>query len=358
MKKYCFSLFVLAAYMLNAFAQVSQLPFADPFVLLDDGVYYSYGTHSGNGIEVYSSSDLRSWKYGGLALSKNNTNETQWFWAPEVYRVGDKYHMYYSANEHLYVAIADSPKGPFIQHGPMMMWNTLASEKCIDSSVFFDDDGKVSIFATSLESMEAAKKAVGAVSAVAEPGRIYEGTVTGVKDFGAFVELADHVDGLLHVSQIQRERVEKPSDVLQIGQVVTVKITGLDLENQKISLSMKALLPKPERRPRADRGGNGNRRQRREDFADEVSVDIDAYIAKMAREEAEAEAKAAEAAVQAADAAAEVAETVAGNAADAVENAVEAAAESVENTVEAASEAAASVAEAVEAAAEAVADAE
>lgn len=146
MKKYWFSLLFFVTYALTAVAQVSQLPFADPFVLLDDGVYYSYGTHSGNGIEVYSSTDLKTWKYGGLALSKNNTNETQWFWAPEVYRIGNKYHMYYSANEHLYVAIADSPKGPFIQHGPMMMWNTLASEKCIDSSVFFDDDGKAWMF--------------------------------------------------------------------------------------------------------------------------------------------------------------------------------------------------------------------
>lgn len=146
MKKSLISIVFIAAFAAAAMAQTSQLPFADPFVLLDDGVYYSYGTRSANGIEVYSSTDLKTWKHGGLALSKNNTNETQWFWAPEVYHLGDKYYMYYSANEHLYVALADSPKGPFIQHGPMMMWNTLASEKCIDSSVFFDDDGKAWMF--------------------------------------------------------------------------------------------------------------------------------------------------------------------------------------------------------------------
>ena len=64
MKKYWFSLLFFVTYALTAVAQVSQLPFADPFVLLDDGVYYSYGTHSGNGIEVYSSTDLKTWKYG------------------------------------------------------------------------------------------------------------------------------------------------------------------------------------------------------------------------------------------------------------------------------------------------------
>ena len=180
-------------------------------------------------------------------------------------------------------------------------------------------------------------------------GNIVDGKVVRLTDFGAFVELADHVDGLLHVSQIQRERVEKPSDVLQIGQVVTVKITGLDLENRKISLSMKALLPKPERKPRQDRN---NRRQRREDYADEVAVDIDAYIAKMAREEAEAEAKAAEAAK---DAAAEAADAVAEAVTETVDTAAEAVAEAAENAAENVAEAAV---EAVEAAAEAAGDAE
>ena len=146
MKKAFITWLLTAISAVATFAQSSQLPFADPFVLLDNGVYYSYGTHSDNGIQVYSSNDLKTWRYAGLALSKNNTNETRWFWAPEVYHIGDKYYMYYSANEHLYVALSDSPTGPFIQHGPMMMWNTLASEKCIDSSVFFDDDGKAWMF--------------------------------------------------------------------------------------------------------------------------------------------------------------------------------------------------------------------
>ena len=61
-------------------------------------------------------------------------------------------------------------------------------------------------------------------------------------DFGAFVELEPGVDALLHVSQIAREHVEKPSDVLKIGQEITAKIVDFNSEDKKISLSIKALL--------------------------------------------------------------------------------------------------------------------
>ncbi len=72
-------------------------------------------------------------------------------------------------------------------------------------------------------------------------GVITTGKVARMTDFGAFVELEPGVDALLHVSQISRAHVDKPSDVLKIGQEIEVKIIGLDLENKKISLSMKAL---------------------------------------------------------------------------------------------------------------------
>ena len=60
-------------------------------------------------------------------------------------------------------------------------------------------------------------------------------------DFGAFVELEPGVDALLHVSQISREHVEKPSDALKIGQEITAKVVDFNEEDKKISLSMKAL---------------------------------------------------------------------------------------------------------------------
>jgi hypothetical protein len=124
----------------------SQVPLADPYILLDGGTYYAYGTHDANGIRCYTSDDLRTWKYEGLALNKANTTETQWFWAPEVYHIGDKYIMYFSANEHLYAATASSPKGPFKQVGSYQMESLIGDEKCIDSHVFIDEDSTAYIF--------------------------------------------------------------------------------------------------------------------------------------------------------------------------------------------------------------------
>ena len=74
-------------------------------------------------------------------------------------------------------------------------------------------------------------------------GNVVEGTIARMTDFGAFVELEPGVDALLHVSQISREHVEKPSDVLSVGQVITAKVVDFNGEEKKISLSMKALEP-------------------------------------------------------------------------------------------------------------------
>ena len=124
----------------------SQVELADPYILLDNGKYYAYGTRDGDGIRCYSSDDLRSWKYEGLALHRNNTTETIFFWAPEVYHLGDKYYMYYSANQRLFVATGPSPKGPFKQVGGYQMQSLLGDENCIDSHIFFDDDGTAWMF--------------------------------------------------------------------------------------------------------------------------------------------------------------------------------------------------------------------
>ena len=72
-------------------------------------------------------------------------------------------------------------------------------------------------------------------------GTVITGTVARMTDFGAFVELAPGVDALLHVSQISKAHVDKPSDVLSIGQEITAKIVDLNEAEKKISLSMKAL---------------------------------------------------------------------------------------------------------------------
>ena len=138
-------LFAFTCSVLMSFAEggTSVVPFADPYILLDGDTYYAYGTHSSTGIECYTSDNLKEWTYEGHALSMGDTDETRYFWAPEVYKINGTYYMYYSANEHLYVATSQSPKGPFKQVGGYQMSSILGSEKCIDSSVFFDDDGTV-----------------------------------------------------------------------------------------------------------------------------------------------------------------------------------------------------------------------
>ncbi len=77
-------------------------------------------------------------------------------------------------------------------------------------------------------------------------GSVVKGKVARMTDFGAFIELEDGIDGLLHVSQISRERIKKPSDVLQNGQEIEAKVVDCSEADHKISLSMKALLPEVE----------------------------------------------------------------------------------------------------------------
>ena len=79
-----------------------------------------------------------------------------------------------------------------------------------------------------------------------QTGTVVTGKVARMTDFGAFVELEPGIDALLHVSQISRTRVEKPSDVLSIGQEIEAKVVDFNEEEKKISLSMKVLEPETE----------------------------------------------------------------------------------------------------------------
>ena len=98
------------------------------------------------------------------------------------------------------------------------------------------DFGIVSIFATSTEMMDAAKREVEAVTAEAEPGKIYEGTVTGIKDFGAFVEILPGMDGLCHISELSDRRVPNVEAVCKVGDKMRVKCIGVD-DRGRIKLS-------------------------------------------------------------------------------------------------------------------------
>ena len=92
---------------------------ADPTILNDNANYYLYGTTSGgagktnDGFLVYESDDLYNWKPRGFALKKGDAYGDQGFWAPHVFKNGEKYYMVYTANEKIAIAFSDSPLGPF-----------------------------------------------------------------------------------------------------------------------------------------------------------------------------------------------------------------------------------------------------
>ena len=100
------------------------------------------------------------------------------------------------------------------------------------------EDGTVSIFATNAESMLAAKREVEAISAEAEEGNIYEGTVTGIKEFGCFVEILPGKDGLCHISELSDRRIPSVDSVCKIGDKMMVKCIGID-ERGRVKLSRK-----------------------------------------------------------------------------------------------------------------------
>lgn len=115
-------------------------------------------------------------------------------------------------------------------------------------------------------------------------GTVVKGKVARLLEYGAFVELKENVDGLLHVSEIQYGHVNAPADVLTVGQEIEAKVLKLDPEKRQISLSMKALLPEPEKKPKKEK----KEEKAEESTADEVPVDIEAFIKKSAEEEEKA----------------------------------------------------------------------
>jgi polyribonucleotide nucleotidyltransferase len=108
-----------------------------------------------------------------------------------------------------------------------------------------EEDGTITIAATDGAKADEAKRRIQEITAEVEIGKIYEGPITKILDFGALVNLLPGKDGLLHISQISHERIAKVTDVLAEGQVVRVKVLETD-EKGRIKLSMKALLDRPE----------------------------------------------------------------------------------------------------------------
>ena len=112
------------------------------------------------------------------------------------------------------------------------------------TQINIDEDGTITIASSDPAKAEEAKRRIEQITAEVEIGKVYEGPITKILDFGALVNLLPGKDGLLHISQIAHERVEKVSDYLTEGQIIKVKVMETD-EKGRIKLSMKALLDRP-----------------------------------------------------------------------------------------------------------------
>ena len=109
--------------------------------------------------------------------------------------------------------------------------------------------GEVSIFSVNKEGLEQASAWIKGIVAQPEVGDVYEGTVKGIKEFGAFVEFLPGKQGLLHISEIMWKRLETMDNVFKEGDKVKVKLVGIDPKTGKFKLSRKALIPKPDNAP-------------------------------------------------------------------------------------------------------------
>ena len=136
-----------------------------------------------------------------------------------------------------------------------------------------DEGGFIEVAASNKESIDRALAMINAIVELPEEGKVYNGTVRSIMDFGAFVEFMPHRDGLLHISEIAWERLDDmEASGLKEGDQVQVKLIEIDKKTGKYRLSMRALLPKPEgyvepvRAPRGERGPrrDGDRAPRRD----------------------------------------------------------------------------------------------
>lgn len=137
------------------------------------------------------------------------------------------------------------PGGKIIQEIQAVTGTTIVIEEK-------DGKGVIDIFSDNKEASDAAEKWIKGITAVPEVGTVYHGKVKSIVAFGAFVEILPNKEGLCHISEIDHKRVEKVEDYLKEGQMVDVKLIGVDEKNGKLKLSMKALMPKPERKPRPE----------------------------------------------------------------------------------------------------------
>ncbi|HMO33903.1 MAG TPA: polyribonucleotide nucleotidyltransferase [Lacibacter sp.] len=149
-----------------------------------------------------------------------------------------------------FIGAVIGPQGKVIQEIQRETGTTITIEE-------IGNYGEVSIFSPAKEGLEKAVAWVKGIVAVPEVGSVYEATVKGIKEFGAFVEFLPKKEGLLHISEISWKRLESMEGMFRVGDVVKVKLIGIDHKTGKFKLSRKALMPKPDQAPRQDRPRQG-----------------------------------------------------------------------------------------------------
>ena len=149
------------------------------------------------------------------------------------------------------------PSNDYSPYAPSIITITVAKDKIRDvigkggatirsltevtgAQIDINDDGIVTIASVDQSSGQMAKEKIELLTADVEKNKIYEGRVSKIMDFGAFVTILPGKDGLVHISEISNERVEKVTDVLSEGQIINVKVIEIDKQN-RIRLSMKAI---------------------------------------------------------------------------------------------------------------------
>ena len=138
-----------------------------------------------------------------------------------------------------FIGAVIGPQGKVIQEIQRETGTTITIEE-------IGNYGEVSIFSPAKEGLEKAVAWVKGIVAVPEVGSVYEATVKGIKEFGAFVEFLPKKEGLLHISEISWKRLESMEGIFKVGDMVKVKLIGIDHKTGKFKLSRKALMPKPE----------------------------------------------------------------------------------------------------------------
>lgn len=168
----------------------------------------------------------------------------------------------YILNEVMLKAIAEprkelskyAPKIEFVQINPDKMAEVIGSKgktinKIIELSgvdkIDTEDEGKIYVASKDAEAIKKAVEMIVMIDKGPEVGRVYEGKVTRIMSFGAFVEIGFETEGLVHISKLAHERVNKVEDVVKEGDIVTVKVTDID-DQGRINLSRKACLAKPQ----------------------------------------------------------------------------------------------------------------